>query len=515
MQNLASNSFAYYRNNIGKIIYITCIATFAIVLAERFFIIFSYEAHTAGIDNNFDYPIIRALAGFSIYPDPESYPYAVNPYAPLFFIICKWVASLLAVNPAHTISVYWISRAVCFLADLGTCWLFFKLLSKHFKTNHIISIAFTSLFFCIISFLGYTINRADSFFLFFYCGVIYALIALTNNNTIWKWLLPAILTSLCVFSKQNGIVLVGLVPAWFLIDKNYKAFTFFLLSSFILLAGGFLYFEFIYTDRFFSQHIINALNNKIDPQWFYIYIFKLIAPSYLTLPLAASLIISIKSISKDNHSLTKKIGVLCIMQFLFSTALSFKWGSSLGYYNESFFLGLSLIALSLTTVTEQAKQTIVRTASLYSYPAFFFFIIHMVAQMFFFFLNNPADSKEKYNEQAQISNYIKQAIGNESRYVIDLSNADFNFFKNMLFKEIAAPNIDAVNCCTMPDKIFDYSALINGLQNGQILFLIKEKDATLTTFWGVDIQHYKKDTTFKNYSIYKYDSTAVKLINVQ
>src|SRR5205809_334436 len=108
--------FLWYSLRMRKIIYYTCICTLAIVFLERLLIIFSFEAHTVGIDNNFDYPIIRSLAGFSIYPNPETYPYAVNPYAPLFFIVCKWVAMLLHCTADNTIGVYRISRAVCLLA---------------------------------------------------------------------------------------------------------------------------------------------------------------------------------------------------------------------------------------------------------------------------------------------------------------------------------------------------------------------------------------------------------------
>lgn len=510
MQHFFSKAFSYYSTNITKIIYYTCAFTLGIVFIERLFIIFSYEGHTAGIDNNFDYPIIRSLAGFSIYPNPEGYPYAVNPYAPLFFIVCKWVALLLHVNPTDTISVYWVSRSVCLVADIGTCLIFFRLLRKYAKANNAIAIICTTLFFSIISFLGYTINRSDAFFLLFYCSTIYVLLKFSDSKSILASLLPAILTTLCIFSKQNGIALLMLVPVWFIVGKNYRLLLLFILFSFIFLTGMFLYFEYIYTNNFFSRHIIDALKNKIDPRWFYVYVFKLIAPSYFTLPLAASLIIAIKSIAENNQSLLKKLSILCLLQFMLSTALSFKWGSSLGYYNESFLLAFIVIPFFYNIIPSPIKKAGILTTGIYTYPAFLILLIHMTGQLFFFFLNNNSESKENYDEQVQIANYIKRSINTQDKYVLDLSNADFNFFKNLLFKESAAPNIDAVNCCTLPANIFDYSGLLNGLQNGRIMFIIKGNGDMQNNTWGVDIQHYKQDTTFTHYSIYKYDSIAVK-----
>ncbi|MBX3255538.1 MAG: hypothetical protein KF862_15485 [Chitinophagaceae bacterium] len=504
MKSLVSKVFTGYHNNISKIIYYTCAITLGIIFIERLFIIFSYEAHTAGIDNNFNYPIIRALAGFSMYPDPEDYPYAVNPYAPLFFIVCKWAASLLGINATNTIAVYWVSRSVCLLADIGTCIFFFRILRKLLKIDTAVSLISISLLFCIVSFLGYTLNRSDSFFLFFYCSSLFVLLRFSGYKTIWFPILLAVLTTLCIFSKQNGIILLGLIPSWFILEKNYRSLIIFLLFSTIFFTATFLYFQYIFTDQFFSKHIIDALNNKIDPRWFYVYIFKLIAPTYLTLPIAVSLVISVKSIAENNHPVLKKLGALCLLQFLFSTALSFKWGSSQGYYNESFLLGFIVMALFFRCRASQTQKSIIRGILPYFYPALCIFIIHMVAQLYFFFLNGKTEAKAKYDEQEQISQYIQREIGEENRYIIDLSNADFNFFKNMLFKECAAPNIDAVSCCTLPDNIFNYSGLLDGLQNGKIMFIIKEKGAIINAVWNINIQHYTPDTTFTRYSIYKY-----------
>jgi hypothetical protein len=508
MRQFISTAFSLYSVNINKIFYYTCAIALAVVFTERFLIIFSYEPQIAGIDNNFDYPVIRSLAGFSIYPNPEDYPYAVNPYAPLFFFVCKWVASLFQISPTDTIAVYWTSRSVCLLTDSVTCILLFRLLYRHFRTDKATAVISVSLFFCIVSFLGYTANRSDAFFLFFYCSTIYVLIRLSESKTIWASLFPAILTTLCIFSKQNGISLLLIVPVWFIAGKNYRSLILYLAFSAFFLISTFLYFECIYTDHFFHRHLIDALKNQIDPQWFYVYIFKAITPSYLTLPLALSLIISIRSIAENNASLLRRLGIICIIQFLFSTALSFKWGSSLGYYNESFLLAFIITALFFT-IFPQPIRSAFHNMAIYIYPVVSVLFVHMIAQLYFFYINSPAEAKEKLNEQIQISNYIKSTIGTTNKYAIDLSGADFNFFKNILFKESAAPNIDAVGCCTLPGKIFNYSGLLDGFKNGKIMFIIKEKSSIEQSVWGIDIQHYKADTVFAHYSIYKYTPPLV------
>ena len=509
MQQRLLNGFSWYSITINKIIFYTCGITLAVLFLERLGIIFSYEGHTAGIDNNFDYPIIRSLAGYSLYPNPSAYPFAVNPYAPLFFIICKSAALIFHIQAIDTISVYRISRSVALLADTGTGILIFLILRKLLKASMMLTISVIALFFCVICFLGYTINRSDSLFLFFYCGTLFVLIRRSFAANRLQPLITAVLVTLCIYSKQNGISLLLLVPVWFAQEKDYRSLLQFLFLTFFFCAGLFVYFEYYYTDHFFSEHIIHALKNKIDPRWFYIYVFKLTAGSYLTLPLAVSFIISVRSIAGNSNQLLKKLGWFFFLQFFFSTALCFKWGSSQGYYNESFLTAFIVIAAFYKNTISPKLQLFVKLAGMYTYPALLVMLIHVTAQLFFFFLNSKAEAKEKFNEQVEVSNYIRKEIGIQNRYVIDLSGADFNFFKNLLYKECAAPNIDAVSCCTLPAGIFDYSELLSDLKTGKILFLIERKDFSPGSLWGVDIEHFKEDTTFKSYRICKYDPSKL------
>jgi len=505
MQQLIKKLFLWYSLHINIIIRYTCCAVLAVLFIERLCIIFSYEPHLAGIDNNFDYPVIRSLAGYSIYPNPAAYPYAVNPYAPLFFIFCKWVALAFHVSANDTIAVYRVTRSVALLADSGTCILLFCILRRFAKARKAVSLVALTGFFSILCYLGYTFNRSDAPFLLFYTASLFVLLSPSSASRIIRPLTLAVLATLCIFSKQNGISLLLLVPIWLLQEKSYRALFYFILFSSICFAGMFLYFQNFYTDHFFSEHIINSLKNKIDPRWFYVYVFKLMAGSYLAIPLAVSLVIAVKSIADSNSpGLLKKLGVFFALQFLLSTALSLKWGSSQGYYNESFLAGFILITTYYSSASSSGWPALLKTAGVYLYPAMLLFILHITAQLYFFFINSRDEAKEKFAEQVQISNYIKKELPSQNSYVIDLSNADFNFFKNLLYKECAAPNIDAVNCCTMPDKIFNYSELLLGLRTGKILFLIETKGSSQESLWGVDIQHYKIDSSFTSYTVYRY-----------
>ena len=503
MQLSISKIFSWYTGNIEKVLTCTCGLVLLAVALERLGIVFSYEAHTAGIDNNFDYAVVRSLAGYSIYPNPSDYPYAVNPYAPLFFILCKGGASLLHITAADTMLVYRCTRAVCLLADTGTgiClyWIFRRL-----NVKNTAAVCGLAVFFAILCFLGYTINRADALFLFFYCASILLLLSP-------QWLPPALYTTglallatMCLYSKQNGISLMVLIPAWFVIEKNYRRLFQFLFIALLFSAGLFFYFEYVFTDHFFYDHTIHALKNRIDPRWFYVFVFKLMAGSWLTLPLGAALVLAARLLAETKSTALKQLSSIFVLQLTFNLVLSFKWGSSVGYFNESFLLGIVLITGFCSSSFAGSLAEPVKMAAACIYPAAAIFFLHIVLQLFFFFLNSRTEAREKFNEQARAAGYIRKEIGNQERYVTDLSDADFNFFKTLLYKEAAAPNIDAVSCCTLPGKLFDYSGFLKGFTSGKIMFIISKDRYLPESLWEASTGSYKKDTSFGAYNIFRY-----------
>ncbi|MBS1666941.1 MAG: hypothetical protein JST58_06160 [Bacteroidetes bacterium] len=497
--------YLWYSSNIEKIIFRTCISALFILIVERIFIIFTYEGHLAGIDNGFDYQIIRELAGFSMYPNPEDYPFAANPYTPIYFIICKWVASVLHITANDTISVYRVSRGVSLVADIGTVIILFSLIKKMAKCDKQRAFILTTFFWTILCYLGYTFNRSDCMFLFFYSCTLFFLITDFPKNSNAKTLLLALLTMLTIFSKQNGISLLVLIPAWFILTKELKKMAWFLIFACIFLFLAYYYFQFVYTQQTFSKNILSVLKNRIDLRWFYVYIFKLLADSPLILPIVLALVVGIKSIAKSSKSILSKIGFLFMIQFAMSLGFAVKWGSSLGYFNECYFIAFILLGLSITkhSGAETNKQAIL-SISKYVYPALLIFFVHVSLQLYLYFLNNHEKAKDSFNQQMVVSHYIKKQIGNNDHYVLDLTDPDWDFFKNLLYKESIAPTFDMIDCCMLPDKIFDYTEMLNSFKSGKTQFLIERKGEKQESIWNTDLSHYKVDTTIFNYTIYKF-----------
>ena len=499
--------YLWYSSNIGKIIFRTCLFAFFILIIERIFIIFTYEGHLAGIDNGFDYQIIRELAGFSMYPNPEDYPFAANPYAPIYFIISKWVASLLHIRADDTISIYRVSRAVSLIADIGTIIILFGLIKKVTKCDKQRAFILTTLFWTILCYLGYTFNRSDCMFLFFYSCTLFFLITDFARDSFAKTLALALFTMLTIFSKQNGISLLLLIPLWFMLSKDFKNTAWFLIFVSIFLFVAYYYFQFVYTQQTFSKHILSVLKNRIDIRWFYVYIFKLLADSPLILPLVMALVVGIKSIAESNKSILSKISILFMIQLAMALGFSIKWGSSLGYFNECYFIAFILLGSMIAKhSSSETNREPTLSVSKYIYPALLIFFVHVSLQIYFYFLNNHEKAKDSFNQQMEVSHYIKKQIGNSDHYVLDLTDPDWDFFKTLLYKESIAPTFDMIDCCMLPDKIFDYTEMLNSFQTGKTQFLIERKGEKQKSIWNTDLSLYKADTTIFNYTIYRFQN---------
>jgi hypothetical protein len=496
-----------YFNNIVKIIFYTSIFFFSIFLLERVGIIFSYHGQLAGIDNNFDYAIIRSIAGYSLYPNPNHFPYAVNPYAPLYFLFCQKLALLANIPANHTIAIYRISRSVALLADIGTLCILYKWLLR-ICGRKLEAATIVVLFFSVLCILGYTFNRSDAFFLFFYCLTLFVLFKSEAEIRWKKPLLIAFLSLLCIFSKQNGISLLALCSIYFYCNKQFVQLLLFLSFSLVFCGAAFYYFEAIYTNHFFAQHVVHSLRNRIDPQWFYVNIFKALMATPIIFPLSIAFILSCRQLANKENKNLSILAAIFLAQLCFSVLLCFKWGSSLGYFNESFFLSAIIIVGGIKNygVVFQERKAKVCLATLY--PVLVFFLTHIALQLFLFFVNNPTTYKIKYQEQLAAATYLQQTLKKTGNYVIDLYQPDYDFFKNILYAHMAAPNFDAVNCCTLPDKSFNYEALMQGFSTGKIEFIIAGRGFLPTTFWNTSLKHYQLDTSFSTYSIYKFNAAT-------
>ena len=477
-----------YTRRIYGIAFFASVFILLCLIAFRFTLIFTYNGEIGGIDNNFVYGVIRSMAGYNIYPNPESFPYAVNPYSPLYYNLCSVTGNIFNINIEDPIHVYRLCRSVSFTCDLLTCIVFFQTLKKAPGIKKEITLLATSVLACLLCYLGYTFSRADSVFLLFYALLISILLRKNLSNGYIHTLMLAFISIGCIFSKQNGMIAPVLVVAGLFMDKKIKLILWYLLFFSVLVAAGLLFYLNIVNYTHLLEHIVSGINNQLDLSWFYVSIFKRLTDSLIIFLLYAGLILSLKWITGTTQVFQKKSGLFFILQTLFSLSISLKWGSSVGYFNESFLLAILLISQYVAQANEIREKKFL-TVSL---PLYILFFVHVGAQGYLFFIQDQKEKKQTYMEQKEIRNYLQPKLS--GKYLLDLGNENGNFFKTLFYKESFVPNYDAVSCCTFPRSTFNYSAMLNDLQNGNVKFLIIPEKEFIHEIWGISLDHFKKDT---------------------
>jgi hypothetical protein len=501
-----NNNFSYrqavnYTDNSYWFALLLAIVILGGLLAYRIMLILSYTGEVGGIDNNFVYDVTRSIGGLPIYTNPATPPYAITLYSPLYYNICALFGKLLKINPDEPIHVYQLCRTVSLICDIATCALLYGIMRARFRLAPELSMLAVACFASILCLLGYTFSRSDSLLLAFYAALILVLTGRSRNNKHPQLAGLGILSVCCILSKQNGIIAPVLVCTWLFIQGRKQQVVYYLIY-FLGFASVLLLYEKHYHYLFLNAVV--GLQNRLDLSWFYTDIFKRSMNSLWVIPLVFASVLALKYWINPDSRTDKSFAALFIIQSLFSLATSFKWGSTVGYFNESLLLSFILIAKQTAIYNSEPAESYARKTVAILLPLILLFFIHTVAEGYLFFIQRQAARKAAYEQQKEVRNYLQPRL--EGHSVLNLARPNSDFFKTLFYKNITVPNMDMVDCCTLPDHTFDYSMLQLHLTDGHIGYLLTEGDASAPPekIWDVPLNHFQKDTTINGYTIFKY-----------
>jgi hypothetical protein len=502
-----SNSlYGKAEQSAGNSYRIACILSLVItsvLLLYRVLLIFSYNGELAGIDNNFVYDVSRSIEGIGPFTHPGLPPYAITLYSPFYFTVCGTIGKVLQVNPDNAISVYQLCRTVSLIADALTCILLYFVLRKRFHLTRELSWLAIAGFACILCKLGYTFSRSDSFLLVFYSALIYVLTSKSPKG-IWHLFLLSAFSVGCLLSKQNGIIAPVIVITWHLLLNKRKEAAYYSIFFLVLGAGALFIYRISYPYLFLNT--ITALQNRLDMAWFYSDIFKRMMDSLWMLPLYFGAILSLRQWFNPAKAEDKCLAAILIIQVLFGLAISLKWGSSVSYFNEGLLLAFIVLFRKLADVQHSVGVSLGRKVVVATVPLLLLFFVHTLTEGYLFFIQHRDNKKMLYTKQVEIRDYLRPKL--KGRYVLSLASPNTSFFKTLFYKEMAVPNVDMADCCTIPDQSFDYSFLRQDLTNGKIGFLLTNENDKPSTLWNVTMLPYIKDTVIHGYAIYTFRPEA-------
>lgn len=497
-------NIAYFESNSSKILYTLVVLLLGLLTLERFAMAFSYNDALEGFDNNFVYPVIRLLQGKGIYPDAENYPFVVNPYAPLLFYISFLSARLTGVSGEEVIQVYYVTRTLCILFDLATTAVLFRLLYRKLGASRLLALSISVSYLFVINQWGFTFNRSDSLVLLLFACFLWQLVTCLEKRSAKSLVILATICSIAILSKQTAIVTPVIAGAVLLWQKEWKQFLLFSVTFLLILALFLLTISTLSPDEHLFQHLVRAVSNQVDFRWFYTNVYKILVNNYAIFPLLIALFLALRQVASANgEKVFTAISVSLLLTTVFTLGIATKWGSHIGYFHEVLLLSACVIGISIRSFS--LPDATIKNAFILGY-SFLFLVLsgEILMKNFLFYLNNFGTDKQKYEEQKEIAAYIKDHIRAKEEFVYAPTDHTVDFFKNLLVDEMAAPNLDIITCCTLPDGNFNYDVLKQGFSNGRIKFIISKKSVPLENQLEVDFSPYRVIRQYEHFEIYQF-----------
>ncbi len=305
-------------------------------LGFRVQLITDHRVDLGAAEINVVYGIQKILLGRPLYEDPEKAPFDVMQYTPAYYGICAGAGKMLAIDPHDTNTLFLLSRIISLVINLITCLCVFRL-CRALGSDAWFSVAVCAVVFTL--FTEHFYSRIDS---------LYALLFVATMITHVRWLeqggpvkllvSTALLAVLCLFTKQTGILIIGIIGAHLLLTKRWKPL--------LLYSGGVLLFSAIgmgliclsTTPAIFVKNtvlgIANGMSGTMYLELFPPPIYKYYVPLHV-----AGILLIVFAIRKGDAVDRFLATVICIA-FVFGLITGLKHGSNINYLFEAHMLAL-------------------------------------------------------------------------------------------------------------------------------------------------------------------------------
>ena len=481
-----------------------------ITLYIRVKIIFLVNPDVGGIESNVIFSVLRMMAGYPLYQNPEQAPYAITQYSPIYYYLTAGFSRLLGFNSDDVYEVYGTGRCVALLANGFYAWGLWKL-GRRIQFSTSVATLVAILAFLLLPPQSY--GRPDSLYNAFVIWTIWALVqwnaAITTKQLTIGLALTALLAALGLFSKQSAICLPVIVSGYLLFfsGKPWKAFPF---LGFFLLFLGLLYVSFFReAPDLIYANVIRGVSNGIDFVNFrYNLVDHYLRPfAWLVIPGVA---ISIRYLLFEKGP-RQLLGLATFGLFLFALVTGLKWGSALNYFTE--FTGLSCLLVTdalwqLRTIRSEWAN--VGRLSLVLIVAL---VVPVNAMNFNWerVLRKSIDLTP-YKEEQAVAQYVAGEIKKYPGCLIYSTQYNSSYLNAFLFRNCIVPQQDMIVGSAYALRTFDYTDLDRAAKDGRIQFLIardEETEAPLSP--PIHLANYHPVKSLNGFTIYKFNGSNTQL----
>jgi len=298
-----------------------------------------YEVALGGFEMYVNWGFQRLMQLGRLYEDPELPPFGVIQYSPLYYYFLMPIAKWLDINVYDPYITMRFLRWAGFVINLITSLIIYLGCNRWLKATTIFSLYAALVSFCVLTSHFYA--RVDSLYLLlFTVGYLVLLKHNQNRQTIFL-IMSAILAVCTLFTKQMGLLSVGLVVFYTLFYLNWRERIYVVLTLILSLAV-FLWLLLL-NEQLPSvlKNVFMGVNNGLQ---FDLWIGIFLDPDYryLFLFLVGLAVLSTLNVilPKFNFAFSSIAPLLCLG---FGLLLGLKHGSSVNYFQEFYVATLFMM----------------------------------------------------------------------------------------------------------------------------------------------------------------------------
>ena len=282
--------------------------------------------------------VINVIDGKKLYTSPLKYPFEIYLYTPLSQLINICIIKIINIKSIYTIAI--ILRSISFIFNIATVIVFYKTIkitSTNISKNT--KIWLSALMFMTLPHLNWTI-RVDACSIFLLTLTFYLWIKYCLNRSFTKELMVSLSITFAIFTKQDGIQLLFLLPVISMFFINFKSGCRIGIITGLLCTVSFYILDIFYNFNF-SKSVIGGVSNpyslgnafSVTNRYFQL---------YSILPISILFVI-VYFVIRGKNKIIKSSTFVTIGVLIFACGTSMKLGAWVNYFSLFNILGLFLI----------------------------------------------------------------------------------------------------------------------------------------------------------------------------
>lgn len=471
----------------------------------KIYISLSFLPDISGSETSTIFPIQRLTGGLPVYTDPESPPFLMAQYTPIYFGLVSLIAKVAGILPDDVHKVFIISRLFSISLVVTMAGAVGTFLRYKVKTSVYAALLAACFIYQVLAYWYLTSSRPDSLLVLLTTMliiVVYRAIELENTNGVW-WIAAIVIAVVAFFVKQSGAIHAIALGVFCLITAQWKLL-FRLIISGLVAFGICLFILPTQNLAIFFTNIIGGVANSASWGWFYDWTLQRFLLAFAPL-LAISTAICVVSFQNKSHLFLKFLSVCSVLFFLFATATATKIGAGVGYYQDYLIVAVVQIVVFVYTQGWHLKIGD-RLGMLVTVIYLGCAAVHCLLSVYMGYTQIPLDNfRGQYSEQSDIAKFLKLEKGlRDGEWVYIAAAGDFQgyYLNHFLYRNSLVPFTDIVYLADQ-NKTFDFKKLDNLIRNRRIKYVIGSRGKEPNTILGQRFPALQKIRTTNSYDIYQ------------